>query len=145
MALAMTSRGAIAVLGHRPLEEVLGGDDPVLAVQVEHLEDLSLQVPHRVVKIVEDRLRRLEHRLLDDPLFEELAGDLLHEPDAERVVRPDALDLLELLRRRLEDAAQGLEAPDALLGRRLAVAPGSAEAQQQLDDLVVGEALQPGG
>ena len=48
-------------------------------------------------------------------------------------------DALEVLRPGLEDAAEGLELLQGLPGRGLAVPPGRAQGQEQLDDLVVQE------
>ena len=63
----------------------------------------------------------------------------MDELQAEDIAGADAGDALEVLRPGLEDAAEGLELPERLPGRPLAVPARRAERQQELDDLVVQE------
>src|SRR5665647_564205 len=76
-------------------------------------------------------------------VLEEAARDLVDELQAEDVPGPDAGDALQVFGTGLEDPAEGLELLERLAGRPLAVPPGRAEGQQELDDLVVQKGGQP--
>ncbi len=115
----------------------------VFGVQEHDLELLLLGVPQGVEKIIEHFLGGVAHRQADHAILEEPAGNLMYETDTEHVVPPDPPDLLKLLGRGLQHRAQRPESEHSLLGLLLAVAAGSPQGQQQLDDLVVQESTEP--
>ena len=58
-------------------------------------------------------------------------------------VLPDALDLLEPLRRRVDHLGKGAEPLQQPLGQVLGVAAGNGAEQHHLEQLVVGQRLRP--
>ena len=96
-----------------------------------------------MIKVVEHLPGGLAERPAQHPVLEEAARNFLDESEAEDVVGPDAADLQQVAGRSLQNAVKLLELPQRVLGRFLAVAPGGAERQEELDDLVVQERHEP--
>jgi hypothetical protein len=58
-------------------------------------------------------------------------------------MRADALDLPELMDVRLEDPAQRLELSERFFGLLLAIPPGRSQRQEELDNLIIEEGVEP--
>ena len=119
--------------------------DRVGRVEEDHGEHLVLQAAHRVDEVVGHLAGGADVLLAHHPLVEVAAGHPLDEMQGEGVLRADPLDLLQLHRRRVEHRRQAAELGEQGPGRLLAVRAGRAEGEQQLDDLGVGEGLDPLG
>ena len=88
--LARINRAAI----HRPLKQVFGINNLALTIEINYLEYLFFEVPHRMIEVIKDLLRRLKHRPSDNLFLEKLPGHLLHQPDAKGAMGTNAIYLL---------------------------------------------------
>ena len=125
----------------RALLLLLVGDQGVVAVEEEHPEVLGLAVAEARGAVVQHRLPGADDRPADHRFAQRAHAECLDQ--LERVDHPVA-DARHLLQRPLfgaEHGADGAEALDQPLGERLDVAPGQRLAEQQLQQLVVGQSV----
>ena len=135
--------GVDGAAGEGSEEEVVVGDELVLAVEEQDLEHLALEVAHGVEQVVEDGAGGAEEGAVSGAVAEVAGGDLVDQVEVEGVALADAGDSGELVHGGGEDAREGLEAFQGLPGRELHVPAGRAHGEEELDDLLVGESLDP--
>jgi hypothetical protein len=127
---------------HGAFKKRLFLDDLVFRVKEEYLEVLFLQVAKRMIQVIEDFAGRAAIGTAHHPVLEKTAGHLLDEPNAENVMRADALDLPELMDVRLEDPTQRPELSERFFGLLLAIPPGRPQGQKKLDDLIIKKSVE---
>ena len=91
---------------NRSLEELLRLDDLIGIVQIYNLKDLSRQSAQGLPEIIKDRLGRTGKWFLLRLLLQVKSGGLPDQLETYGILRPQSLNLLQLLGGRAQDTFQ---------------------------------------
>jgi hypothetical protein len=126
-------------------EQDLELDQPVLGVEEEHAEHLVVERCQLQRQVVLHRLRLLEARLRGQALGEHAAGDLEHGGQLGALGRTQTLHRLQLVGARRQQPGEAPETVDQRLRELQHALPCGAGAQQQRQQLRVGQCRRPAG
>ncbi len=130
-----------ARLVQRATKQFLQSDQTVLVVQKQHGKHFVRAVRDLQAQHIGHRLRRIEHWALAQPLGQRAAHHLGDGQQLGSLGWPQALDRGQRRRRGLQQAAQATEALQQALGQCQNGLLGGAGAQQQRQQLGVGQGL----
>ena len=134
-----------ARLRQRAAEHLLEAQQPALRVEEEDGEDLVLAAAELQLQVLLDLGRRIEERPRRELGGDRAARELEHRRDLGALGRAEALDPLQLLGLGAQQSGEAAEGAEQLLGELQHAGADQAGAQQQGDQLGVGERRRPEG